>query len=361
MIKNIQYLRFIAAFLVVCAHANLQIYDVPSSVTNLGGFGVDIFFIISGFIMPFILYGGLYRKDAVAIMGPASFMWRRITRIWPMYCFTISVVVLVSWLVMNGKIDNVTNDLAYFFNGSKMDGAWYVQTLTFTHWTRPPILGIGWTLQVEFMFYTAIAVVLLFRAQTLATLEVGLVVFFFAAMLLVSNPQVGAVATTFANPMIVEFMLGIFLYRLVSGGTLMPRSVAIAVAVLAIPLFLFVEHNGLLKIPGLLYRPVAWGMPAFLLVWAALSLERETKESKMFGLLGDASYSLYLVHGFVAPLFLFFWMRAGLDQTVNIWIYLACYLLLCHAAGISAHLYLEKPLNTAIRKYTRAKPKCVTS
>jgi peptidoglycan/LPS O-acetylase OafA/YrhL len=141
----------------------------------------------------------------------------------------------------------------------------------------------------------------------------------------------------------------------------MPRSVAIAVAVLAIPLFLFVEHNGLLKIPGLLYRPVAWGMPAFLLVWAALSLERETKESKMFGLLGDASYSLYLVHGFVAPLFLFFWMRAGLDQTVNIWIYLACYLLVCHVAGISAHLFIEKPLNTAIRKYTRAKPKCVTS
>lgn len=361
MIKNIQYLRFIAAFLVVCAHANLQLYGVPASITNLGGFGVDIFFIISGFIMPFILYGGMYRKDSVALMGPAGFMWRRITRIWPMYCFTISVVVLVSWLVMNGKIDSVSNELAYFFNGSKMDLTWYVQTLTFTHWTRPPILGIGWTLQVEFMFYAAIAVVLMFRAQSLATLEVGLIVFFFTAMLLTSSRQMGDMATSFTNPMIIEFMLGIFLYRLVSGGTLMPKNLAIACAILSIPAFLFIELNQLIKVSGMLYRPIAWGMPAFLLVWSALSLEQYTKDSKAFGLLGDASYSLYLIHGFVAPIFSFFWVRSGLDQIINIWIYLACYLLVCHAAGIGGHLYIEKPMNSAIKKYARGKPKCAMS
>ncbi|WP_139300736.1 hypothetical protein [Escherichia coli] len=57
---NIQALRFIAAAMVVLAHAELGQYGIGNIeiLASLGGFGVIIFFIISGFIIPYVAYGG---------------------------------------------------------------------------------------------------------------------------------------------------------------------------------------------------------------------------------------------------------------------------------------------------------------
>jgi exopolysaccharide production protein ExoZ len=355
MIKNIQYLRFLAAFMVVFAHSNLQIYGFDTRTTNIGGFGVDLFFVISGFIMPFIIYGGLYREHQSPLMDAGGFMWRRITRIWPMYTLTILMVMLISALVAKGTISNPTADLAYLFNASKIEPAWFLETITFTHWVRPPILGIGWTLQVEFLFYAAIAIVLLLRAKTLEALEVGLLAFFFVAFMV---SPISLIASSLSNAMIIEFMLGVFLYRIVSRGVLMPKAIAAFVALGSIPAFLTIEYQHLVNLSGLIYRPIAWGIPAFFFVWSALSLEHVTKDVKWLSLLGDASYSLYLVHGFVAPLFAFFWVNHGLESSIPYWIYLPAYLIVCQAAGLLAHLYVEKPINNAVRKFKRVRRKC---
>ncbi|MFB4392147.1 MULTISPECIES: acyltransferase family protein [unclassified Pseudomonas] len=358
MIKNIQYLRFLAAALVVLAHSNLQIYGINGASTNLGGFGVDIFFIISGFIMPYIIYGGLYTESPTATMGAAGFLWRRITRIWPMYFITIACVIVISYAVGSGFIPNVTADLAYIFNPSKANPLWVFETLTFTHWSRPPVLGIGWTLQVEFLFYVSIAAVLLFRVNTLAGMEAGILSFFFLTLLLSSHSEV---ASAFANPMIFEFMLGFFLYRIVSSNVTMNKNIAIFILAISAPALLAIELSGAIKLSGTIYRPVAWGVPAFFLVWAALSLEQYTKDSKIFSLLGDASYSLYLTHGFISPLFVFIWISFGLADTIPWWIYLPLYFAVCQGIGVVAHLYVEKPINNSIRKIFRKKPKCATA
>lgn len=358
MIKNIQYLRFLAAALVVIAHSNLQIYGVEGKTTNLGGFGVDIFFIISGFIMPYIIYGGLYKPGIAATMTASGFIWRRFTRIWPMYFITILIVIMVSYAVSSGKIPNVTADLAYIFNMSKADPAWIFQTLTFTHWNKPPLLGIGWTLQVEFMFYVSIAAVLLARTKSFEGLEAGILIFFFVALLLSSKSEV---AYAFANPMIIEFMLGFFLYRIISNGVILEKRTATLVLIGALPAVIAIELTGAIPVTGSIYRPIAWGLPAFLMTWAAISLEDITPQSKTLSLLGDASYSLYLTHGFASPIFVFFWVSANLSQVVPWWIYLPVYFLLCQAIGIVAHLYIEKPLNTLIRKTFRTRNKCVTA
>ncbi|MEX5582465.1 acyltransferase family protein [Pseudomonas lurida] len=358
MIKNIQYLRFLAAALVVIAHSNLQIYGIEGKTTNLGGFGVDIFFIISGFIMPYIIYGGLYKPGISATMSAPGFLWRRFTRIWPMYFITISVVILISYMVSSGKIPNVTADLAYIFNMSKADPMWVLQTLTFTHWNKPPLLGIGWTLQVEFMFYASIAAVLFFRIKTFEGLETGILIFFFAAILLSKKSEV---AYAFANPMIIEFMLGFFLYRIISNGVLLEKRTSMIVLIGVLPAVIAIELSGAIPLTGALYRPVAWGLPAFLMTWAAISLESVTPPSKSLALLGDASYSLYLTHGFVSPVFVFFWVSTELFQVVPWWIYLPVYFAICQSIGLIAHLYIEKPLNTLIRKTFRTRNKCVTA
>lgn len=358
MIKNIQYLRFIAAFLVILAHANFQMYGIPAQLTNMGGFGVDIFFIVSGFIMPYIIFGGMYTENTQAKISAIEFLWRRITRIWPIYFLTIMTILAISAAVVTGVIENPTPGLAYFFNGSKIDGRWLLETLTFTHWERAPILGIGWTLQVEFMFYVAIAVILSLRVKTLEGLEAGLLIFFFASFLL---STFSPIANSFANAMILEFMLGVFLYRIVSKGVLLPKYVAILIIIATIPLVLMIDKNAAIRGLGFLYRPIAWGIPAFFLTWAALSIERITPSIKGVELLGDASYSLYLTHGFFAPVFIFMWERSGLTEHTTWWVYLIAYVIACQGLAIATHLYIEKPLNNIIRLKTQVKSKCVTA
>ncbi|MGB6215704.1 acyltransferase family protein [Pseudomonas mandelii] len=154
-----------AALLVVFAHSNLQIFGVPAKFTNVGGFGVDLFFVISGFIMPYILFGGLYRHGSTATNSAAGFFWRRIARILPMYFLVTATAVLISYLVMSGTFPNPDNDLMYTFSSSRVDWSWFVESITFTHWDRAPILGFGWSLQVEFFFYLAITFGLLMGAK----------------------------------------------------------------------------------------------------------------------------------------------------------------------------------------------------
>ncbi|MBF7144936.1 MULTISPECIES: acyltransferase family protein [Pseudomonas] len=285
MIKSIQYLRFLAAILVVYGHSNLQIYGVAPHTTNLGGFGVDIFFVISGFIMPYIIFGGLLKEGTATTMSAGSFMWRRVTRIWPMYAVTIMAVVACCFVVGKGLVADPTVDLAYFYNVYRAEPSWIFETLTFTHGSRPPILTIGWTLQMEFVFYAAITAALLFRARSLEGIESGVVVILFGALLLSSK---SVVAATFASPIIFEFFLGVFLYRLASRGVLMNKSIAMFVALLSIPLFLTIDLLGLVPLPSAYTRPISWGFPAFLLVWSMLRLEGCLPRSSVLLLLGDA-------------------------------------------------------------------------
>lgn len=351
MIKNIQYLRFLAAFLVILSHANLQMYGVSAQVTNMGGFGVDIFFIISGFIMPYILYGGMYKQDSQLRMTAGGFLLRRIIRIWPLYLIIILSVMFVSGLVASGTIKNPSVELAYFFNSSKLEPSWLLETMTFTHWSRPPILSIGWTLQFEFIFYVAISLILLMKAKKIESLEIGtLGIFLVLSIISLSTANAPAFLKTMASPIIFEFIMGFMLYRIVSSGVLMHKSLALLVAVATIPVFILIEMNLTTIIDPQYRRLLISGTLSFLLVWAALSLETYTRESKLFELLGDASYSLYLVHGVVAPIYLSAWLYYGLDKTISIWIYTSSYIIFCHAAGLLTHLRIEKPTNNLLKR-----------
>lgn len=306
--------------------------------------------------MPFIIFGGLHQHDAASKMSPRSFLWRRITRIWPMYAITIASIVVCSLVVSSGFISNPTTDLNYFFNIYRADPTWIMQTLSFTHWTRPPLLTIGWTLQLEFIFYVSIAVVLLFGAKTFTRMVVGLFIIFAIATCL---SGVSKAASVVASPIIFEFFLGIFLYKITSMNILLPTRTAITTALACVPLFFLIDGLGLAS-PGTYLRPITWGVPAFLLVWSMLSLEKNLPKYKLMLLLGDSSYSLYLIHGILSPWFAYLWLYYDL-LSMPAWFYLVIYLICCQTAGIAAHLYLEKPINTFIRNRSQGRNTCAAA
>lgn len=355
MIINLQYLRFFAAFIVILAHANLVMYGIPASQTNLGGVGVDIFFVISGFIMPFIVYGGLYSARSRPVVSPGVFITRRVMRIWPAYLVITFMVLVISFLVNAGAISNATADLAYAFNGSKLDLAWFLQTMTFTNVGKPPLLTIGWTLQYEFIFYCFLTALLVFKPARLSFIEIGSVLVFAAVRLLYATVlSESPVMALLSNWVIAEFFLGLLLYRLVSFGVLFPAWLAVLLIILFTPLYWYVNMN--VVVHADYARFLSWGIPAFFLVWTVLSMEGKVPKISAILLLGDASYSLYLSHGIVAPLFVYGWVSYGLDLRVGVGGYLAAYVSVCIAAALLFYKLIERPMGmgfkSLIKKWT---------
>ncbi|MBY8111691.1 acyltransferase family protein [Vibrio fluvialis] len=91
MLISIQYFRAIAALFVLLSHASHKV-ELESSITNLfklGNYGVDLFFIISGFVMCFSIDG--------KCPNPIKFMKARFIRILPLY-WILTLVALIVFL-----------------------------------------------------------------------------------------------------------------------------------------------------------------------------------------------------------------------------------------------------------------------
>ncbi|QBF26860.1 acyltransferase [Pseudomonas tructae] len=165
-INNIQALRFFAAFSVVFAHLLINRYagsGIPTDLFAIGAFGVDVFFIISGFIMAFVSKG----MKGSAPQKSIEFLVRRLFRVIPLYWrFTIVAYILAFMSISCPP--NLTSCPWYLsdqYNFAKTSFDWLLQSLTFTHWNRGPIYSIGWTLIYEFWFYVLFSVCLLVGAR----------------------------------------------------------------------------------------------------------------------------------------------------------------------------------------------------
>lgn len=277
-ILSIQYLRGAAALMVVFFHADgMALEYFHSGWPSFGAAGVDMFFVISGFIM--------WITTASAPTTPVSFVVSRIIRVVPLY-WAMTLLLYVGWML--------------FRDVASLPPVWnLIRSLLFIPFVSPrtgdiqPLLIAGWTLNFEMFFYAVFACGLLIvrrhRMLFVCTVLGGLV-----ALPLVITPS-GAVALTYTSPLLIEFMIGCLLGIMYERNAL-PRPTVAA--------FLLVIGCGLLLTSTILsaadltaVRFFHWGLPAFLIVTGALGLEPVLKEWRLPLLLGDASYSIYLTHG----------------------------------------------------------------
>ena len=297
-LRSIQVLRGIAALAVVVLHA---VPDVHAPVGNAGygAFGVDLFFVISGFIMANIAVGRTARQ----------FIGDRLWRIYPLWW-----IAVLPWLFMVPRgptfiVSSLTLWPIY-------PGGYYV-----------PVLKVGWTLSFELLFYGAMTLAIAGRAW------LPLIAY---AMLLVGALTTASPLLHFVgSPMALEFLIGVVLAKL-------PRRPALALLIPAAIFALAFTSSGLGDVeaslsPGwALKRAIEWGLPAALIVWGALSLE-SLFEHRAFDVpvtIGDASYSIYLFHPLAAYGLSFGWPVR---------------LALAIGTGIAVHLLVERRL-IAIRK-----------
>ena len=277
-ILSIQYLRAAAALMVVFFHADgMALEYFHFGWPSFGAAGVDMFFVISGFIM--------WITTASARTTPVSFVVSRIIRVVPLY-WVMTLLLYMGWMV--------------FRDAASLPPVWnLVRSLLFIPFVSPrtgeiqPLLIAGWTLNFEMFFYAVFACGLLLTRRHRA-LFVGTVLGGLVALPLVATPS-GAVALTYTSPLLIEFMIGCLL-GIVYERNALPRP-AVAAFLLIIGCCLLLTSTMLSAADLTAFRFFHWGLPAFLIVTGALGLEPVLKEWRLPLLLGDASYSIYLTHG----------------------------------------------------------------
>jgi peptidoglycan/LPS O-acetylase OafA/YrhL len=316
--QNIELLRFIAALAVVYFHAVGTLRAVafpeigPNPLTELGAAGVDIFFVISGFV----IFLSLTRKNRT----PIEFARDRLIRLVPAYwILTVShLVILASVAILRGT--EVPFDIS-----------WTIQSLFFV--SQPlgnnlPLISQGWSLEIEMLFYLLVAVGLIIK-NPIANIV-------FPAVALVSLVGFGLLPDL-ALEFIFGGLLG-YLYTRIK----FPAPIAIGAGVLGIVLFVAPVGLGALDAP----RWVTWGIPSMLVVFSAINLPQ--LNLKILPTLGAASYPVYLLHmmviNIVSPIISMFG-----SSTAMFFGALASCLILSQVLGIFFDKLVDKPISRFLK------------
>jgi exopolysaccharide production protein ExoZ len=332
VIYGIQILRGLAAVMVVFAHVQPQLDHFGGPALTwlaIGGSGVDIFFVISGFI--------IWVTSQSERMTVGTFLVRRAIRIVPLYWLATAVLASVALLVPAAM------------SSTKFDLSHVLASFAFIPYRHPvlseiyPILVPGWSLNYEAFFYFLFGIGLLF-ADRLATLYAV----FGALMLLtlggfIFHPAAVPISY-YTDPIVMEFAFGLCVGVLYTHGRKFPLWLGLAAIPLGFAAILGCGWAGLVDNHD---RVLIVGLPAALLVWGVTVAKRHQVDPglPLLVALGDASYSIYLTHVMTLPVGARLWGMIGLGyQGWRLALFIAVEVLSAIAVGWVVHRLVEQPM-----------------
>ncbi|RXT48021.1 hypothetical protein B6S44_23330 [Bosea sp. Tri-44] len=343
---GIQVLRALAALMVAIHHvqadAGFLAAKAGTSFTPSHALpwtaGVDLFFVISGFIMVHSSAGLFGKLD-----GARLFIARRIARIVPLY-WAATTLFLAVLLASPALVNSDTPSLGQI-------------ATSYLFWPMPnvagqfqPIYSLGWTLNYEILFYVLFGVALFAPGR----LVVPLVTVALAG-LVAAQAFAGPLPLPFGfwgQPIVLEFAAGMAVGLLRQNGLRLDGRLRWLMAAVGIALFVIAAGEG--------WAQTSWGAvalrgpAALLLVTAAACGRNVTAPSALvraLALLGDASYALYLVHPFA--------MRALREVFVGIapsatGLFIVLALIAAVLAALVVYHWFERPMTKAVRRVLRA-------
>lgn len=337
---SIQVLRGFAAMSVVFFHVSEMLLQYTkggglfcrlSSLWSTGAAGVDLFFVISGFVMVQSTRGMFGQKGATGM-----FMRRRLVRIVPLYWFYTSIMLILVLLpfTLRGQIFSWEFTLKSFF---------FIPAFNPSNGLDLPLLPPGWTLSYEMYFYIIFALLLCFHRKFL--LPVITALFLVSAMIGLSRQVEDPVVKVITSPLLLEFILGCFLADLANSRELSRRNclVLIGGALLALSLVCGIKIDNQTRF-------VFWGMPVFLLMTGIVFLEKREAFSplRLLTLLGDSSYSIYLSHIFIVLCVSTLLKRKILLHSLPNDLVAGCAIIGCMFLGFLSYRYIEQTVSRAL-------------
>jgi exopolysaccharide production protein ExoZ len=330
-IYNLQVCRAIAAIIVLLDHGTLMIDpDIFHGFWGIGWCGVDLFFVLSGFIIYYVnhKYMGMPAKFK-------QYMGRRLCRIYPIYwIYTITVIILYTFLFHTKfNFDYVARSLTlYPFH---------------TELAQFPIIPPAHTLVYEVVFYV------IFSVGILTSRKIFLGTMLFWLLLILVNMFTGGslakglLATVVLNPINIEFFYGcIIAWLIINKPFSVSRSqgwilLFLGVALLAVSWVTQLNNYGIL----LAHHYLKFGISFSIIIYALSLLEGSDSHGmvkKLFVKLGDASYSIYLIH-YIGLVILNNFILSKLTH-VNSLGKLAISLVALIATSYYAYKWIEQPL-----------------
>jgi len=334
-VYSLQVLRGIAAILVVLYHlekfSKVVFYEsFFNSIFSFGYSGVDIFFVLSGFIIFFVNKNAFGNKGKVI-----TYLVKRFTRIYPIYwivCFFVIPAFFIFPKYGQGYETQISSVVA----------SWFLIPQA-----HDPIISVAWTLIHEVKFYVLFSTVFVFGLK--GSLKILIPVLTISLVDLLSRLN-GAVI--FHNPLLanlfsfynIEFFLGCLAAYLIDKVKLENCKLLLFTSVAIFLFNAFIYENFLfsLKDAG---RIIFYGLPSFGIVFslAKMELQSSVNFGKLMIILGDSSYSIYLIHQITIAVVLRSTQLLGIIYNIPSFIYLLLLGLFTIFLGIFIHNFIEKP------------------
>jgi peptidoglycan/LPS O-acetylase OafA/YrhL len=332
--RGLQILRITAACMVLLTHSTFYAWerlDRHFAVWAKGAAGVEIFFVLSGFVM-------IYSSEKLT-NDPAGwkiFAARRIVRIVPIYWIATSAKILALLLttgyVLHTRFSFLQALASYLFLPARgMEG------------DIAPVVGVGWTLNFEMFFYLLFTLALFLRVNVYKF--VGPILALLAMGAFLRKPDWPAIAF-YLDTRVLLFFYGMVIAGICMSGKHLPKYPAIALLCV-----------GFLGLAGPWNSP-AWlhglpdGIAAFFIIYSTASLEDSLTRIPRFILFAaDASYAIYLFHPFIAPAVPLALMKFHL---IHPWLSVVSSVVLALAGGCLIHLFVEAPIAEWARRFLPA-------
>lgn len=332
---GIEAARGLAAAAVVLFHAARHVAKaygatLPLTFLAFGHTGVDLFFVISGFIILYIHYDDIGRP-----LRLGRYVRRRLTRIYPPYWLALVATIIMDAIAHNALPSSMS----------------VIRSLSLIPSRTEPLLGIAWTLQFEIVFYVEFAVLIAHRRAGLALFACFLL---WTIATLLGLASSGPLPPSLCETYVLEFFIGMatawYLRAVPPAQRPMRGTPLLCAGIILFALVGAAEDAGFLnpQAPGL---RLAYGAPAGLIVLGlAILSERGVTFPRPLLLLGRASYSIYLFQFVCIGLIWHVWQPAGPHAPMLAFVTLATAGL---AGGTLIGVYVERPLLAALQPARR--------
>ena len=337
-IASIQACRAMAACLVVLAHTSVSIFDKPkywpaNPVGNLfdfGHIGVEFFFVLSGFIIL-----SVHWRDIGHPAAARRFLRKRFQRIYPIYWIVLGALLIVYFAVPSFG-EGFERDPDIIASSILLVGGFRLSD------TLKPvtILPAAWTLYYEVLFYALFLTLIMSRRAGAVLLGIWFTV---SALNLLLGPFPGAPALYFAHYNLL-FLLGMASAWLIR-GRMMPMPGVLALVGMAVFFAAGLQEVG----PAWLserQESLLCGLGSMVALVGLVELERSKglRVPRFLVLLGEASYTIYLVHLAVLVLLAKLATHIPGRDAVPLVAWYALFFVAAVIAGLVFHLMIERPL-----------------
>ncbi|MDE1914551.1 MAG: acyltransferase [Sphingomonadales bacterium] len=272
-LDSIQYLRAVAAMLIVMVHLSIFVKgEFLEKIFKLGSCGIDIFFVVCGFVSAYPMCWG-------AKINPLGFVIKRIKKIVPAY-WAVTIFIFFVGIVKGGHA-----------SGGMVSPERLIKSLFFVPYADDsghffPILYVGWSLNLEIAFYAFYAICL--KVKNVFEIDVSYYSIFSIA--LIGGVFGGSKYLNFyGSDLIVDFALGILCSKLISIMRWEGRYLIIVIFSLIFLTQYFIDGA---------FRTIIVGVCVALMLFSIISRELTTisTPNKFFVSAGNLSYYIYLLH-----------------------------------------------------------------